>query len=192
MKIARWYYVKDPDQPKANGAGTPFHHPRMYAEIARAVGENPRLTGSEIAALLGKSREYVSPLLFHLKRYGGALRTETAGFYRTSGLDELRQAPAVLKMLSKLGSEKTKGSWTRRVFRYEQWLKEKWYFGSITEALQDYEGANDKDARYRHVVLTQEYLNSWGADRDTKDSRSAAPECFQHKMSCWKPTELLQ
>jgi hypothetical protein len=29
MKVARWYYVKDPDLTPANGAGTPFHHPKM-------------------------------------------------------------------------------------------------------------------------------------------------------------------
>ena len=189
MKVARWYYVKEPELPTADGAGTPFHHPKMYAEIAKAVRENPGLTVSEISAILGKSREYVGPLLFHLKKYGGSLRTETTGFYRTPGLDEFKQVPAVQKMLSKLGSEKTKGPWTRRLFRYQQWLKERGYFGSITEALQDYKSAKDEDSRYRHVDLIQEYLNSWRADRDTKDSILTVIRGFYRKNRADLPRE---
>ncbi|MDV3278729.1 MAG: hypothetical protein LYZ69_09760 [Nitrososphaerales archaeon] len=113
MRVARWFYVKEPVFPAANSAGRPFHHPRTYAAVIEVVKENPGLTGSEIAARLGKSKEYVIPLLFHLKKYCEALRTESTGFFRTPGLEEFAQVPAVQKMLSKLGSEKTKGPWTR-------------------------------------------------------------------------------
>jgi hypothetical protein len=153
------------------------------------VKGNPGLTGSELAVRLGKSKEYVVPLLFHLKKYCGALRTESTGFYRTPGLEEFAELPAVQKMLSKLGSEKTKGPWTRRLFHYEQWLKERGYFGSVTEMLQDYKNAKDEDRRYHHIDLVQEFLNSWKADRDTKDSILTVIRGFYRKNRADLPRE---
>ncbi len=138
MKVARWYYVKEPVFPPRVGKGAQFHHPAMYAEIISFVKENPGLTRSEIAARLGKRTEYVDSLLWRLRKYTGALRTEVGGYVRTPGLEEFEMVPAVQRMLSKLGSEKTKDPWLHRLFRYEKWLKERGYFGSITDLLDDY------------------------------------------------------
>jgi len=189
MKVARWFYVKEPVFPAAGSKGTPFHHPHMYAAILQVVKENPGLTGAEISAQLGKSKEYTLPLLFHLKKYCGALRTETTGFIRTPGLEEFTRVPCVQKMLSKLGSEKTKGPWLRRLFRYERWLRSKGYFGSIEEALQDCKEARDSERRYYHVDLMQEFLNSWRADRDTKDSILTVIRGFYRKNRADLPRE---
>ena len=108
MKVARWFYVKEPVFPPKDCKGIPFHHPYMYAAITQVVKENPGLTGAEIAARLGKSKEYTLPLLFHLRKYTGALRTEITGFTRTPGLEEFSRVPCVQLMLSKLGREKKK------------------------------------------------------------------------------------
>ncbi len=41
MKVARWYYVKEPVFPPRVGKGAQFHHPAMYSEIISFVKENP-------------------------------------------------------------------------------------------------------------------------------------------------------
>jgi len=93
MRVARWFYVHDATFPPHDTAGRPFHHPTLYAEIMRVVKKTPGLTGSEIASRVGKSKEYVAPLLWDLKRYGNAVRAEKVGFVRTPGLDEFAQTP---------------------------------------------------------------------------------------------------
>ncbi|MBI3859777.1 MAG: tyrosine-type recombinase/integrase [Thaumarchaeota archaeon] len=153
------------------------------------IKENPGLTGSEIAAKLGKSKEYVVPRLWILKRYTQSVRIEKSGFVRTPGLDEFRKVPSVQRMLGKLGSEKTKGPWTRRLFRYEQWLKQRGYFNSITEALEAYKKADTEDKKYFHVNLIQEFLNSWKADKDTKDSIVTVLRGFYRKNRAELPRE---
>ena len=121
MRIARWFFVKEPVFPPHDGGpGDLFHNPSMMAEIIKVVRENPGLTGSEVAARLGKKDCYVVTLLWRLRKHTGALRTEVTGYERTPGLEEFRNVPSVQRMLSKIGSEKTKDPWVRRLFRYEQ------------------------------------------------------------------------
>src|SRR5712692_3015067 len=77
----------------------------MYAEIVDFVKENPGLTRREIAARLGKRTEYVDSLLWRLRKYTGALRTEVSGYVRTPGLEEVEMVPVVGRMLSELGHD---------------------------------------------------------------------------------------
>ncbi len=119
---------------------------------------------------MGKRSDYISTMLWRLRKYTGALRTEVTGYERTPGLEEFKNVPSIQRMLSKLGSEKTKDPWVHRLFRYEQWLKQKGYFGSITEMLEDYKAAKDEERRYYHVDLVGEFLNTWKASKETKNS----------------------
>jgi hypothetical protein len=116
MQVARWYYVKEPIYPPENSQ---FHHPSMYQEILRVVKENHGLTGREITERVGKKHEYVTSLLWRLRKYTGAVRSEVVGYVVTPGLEEFARTPCVVRMLSKLGSEKTKGPWLHRIFRYD-------------------------------------------------------------------------
>ena len=189
MKVARWFYVKEPVFPPRVGLGAQFHHPAMYAEIVDFVKENPGLTRREIAARLGKRTEYVDSLLWRLRKYTGALRTEVSGYVRTPGLEEFEMVPVVRRMLSKLGSEKTKDPWLHRLFRYEKWLKQRGYFGSVTELLDDYKGAKDQERRYYHVDLMGEFVNSWRVSRETKDSIVKVIRGFYRKNRADLPRE---
>jgi hypothetical protein len=189
MNVVRWYYVKEPVFPPRIEKGAQFHHPTMYAELISFVKENPGLTRSEIAARLGKRTEYVDSLLWRLRKHTGALRTEVVGYVRTPGLGEFRNVPSVQRMLSKLGSEKTKDPWVHRLFRYEQWLKQKGYFGSISEMLEDYKNAKNEERRYYHVDLIGEFLNSWKASRETKNSIVKVIRGFYRKNRANLPRE---
>jgi len=46
MKVARWFYVKEPIFPPADAAGKPFHNPQMYASIVQVIREYPGPTGA--------------------------------------------------------------------------------------------------------------------------------------------------
>lgn len=159
MRVSRWYYVKEPVYPQWGA----FTHPSLDKEILRVVRENPGLTAREISEKLGRPYRYVDSPLWRLNKYTGALRKETAGYFRTPGLEEFKNVPAVQRMLSKLASEKTRDPWLHRIFRYEKWLKEEGYFGSVTEALEDYKSA-DQERKYYHVDLVGEFVNSWKAE----------------------------
>ncbi|MGD0319753.1 MAG: tyrosine-type recombinase/integrase [Nitrososphaerales archaeon] len=190
MRIARWFYVKEPVfPPLGGGPGDVFHNPSLIAGIIRVVRENPGLTGSEVALRVGKKEHYVVTMLWRLRKHTGALRTEVTGYERTPGLQEFRNVPSVQRMLSKLGSEKTKDPWVRRLFRYEQWLKQKGYFGSITEMLEDYRSAKNEDRRYHHINLVGEFLNSWRASRETKNSIVKVIRGFYRKNRADLPRE---
>jgi hypothetical protein len=190
LRIARWYFVKPPVfPPRDGGQGDQFHHPALIADILKLVRENPGLTGSEITGRLGKRDDYVVTMLWRLKKYTGALRIEVTGYERTPGLEEFKSVPSVQRMVSKLASEKTRDPWVRRLFRYEQWLKQRGYFGSITEMLEDYKNAKDEERRYYHIDLIGEFLNSWKATRETKNSIAKVIRGYYRKNRADLPRE---
>jgi hypothetical protein len=88
------------------------------------VKENPGISAGEVVRKLGRPYEYISPLLFHLKRFE-SFRYEPAGVERTGGLAVFAEVPCVGQMLSKLSSEKTKGPWLRRPFSNQEWIEGK-------------------------------------------------------------------
>ena len=83
--------------PQTNGAGASFHLLKAYAEIARMVRENPGLTGSEMAALPGNSRECVGSLRFHFKKSGQATLCSSQPVC-TGEPEPLRKHPRALRL----------------------------------------------------------------------------------------------
>jgi integrase len=187
--VNRWYYVKDPVFPEKDSNGKRFHFRSLYLDVVKVVKENPGLTGSEIAQKLGRPAHSVTPLLWNLRKYCGAVEFKKHGFIRIPGLEQFTRVPYVARMLDKLGSEKTKRPWLRRLFHYEQWLKQKKYFNSISELLEDFKQAKTEEAKYRHLDLLQEYVNSWKADKDTKDSVVTVIRGFYRKNRTELPRE---
>jgi len=192
MRIARWYYVQEPVfPPREGGRADLFHHPALIEQMFKIVRENPGLTVGDIADRMGKADHYVETILWRLKKYTGSLRIEVTGYERTPGLEEFKRVPGVQRMASKLASEKTRDPWVRRLFRYEQWLKEKGYFGSITELLEDYKNAKNEERRYRHIDIMGEFLNSWKASKETKNSIGKVIRGFYRKNRADLPREKL-
>ena len=110
------------------------------------VKENPGISTGEFAGKVGRSYSYISPLPFHLRNFG-ALRYEPIGRERINGLEAFARMPCVRQVLSRLSSEKTKGPWLRRLFRYQEWLIGKGYFGSVAELPENCRAANT-EGRY--------------------------------------------
>ena len=120
--------------PRGSTTATPWFKKRtLYSEIIKTVRKNPGISTSEAAGKPGKSYYYISPLLFHLRNIG-SLRYEQVGCERINGLEAFSRMPCVLQMLSKLSSEKTRGPWLRRLFRHQEWLIGKGYFGARSRA----------------------------------------------------------
>ncbi len=96
--------------------------------------------------------------------------------------------PCVVQMLYKLSSERTRGPWIRRLFRYHEWLRGKEYFESVAELLEDCKdaGANGK---YRHLDVMQEYLNSFRGSLYYKDSIATIIRGFYRKNRAELPRE---
>lgn len=188
LRTSRWFYVKEPALPDVPRRRNSWYRKRaLYTEIIRVVKESPGISTEEVARKLARPYEYVSPLLFHLKSFG-CLRHEAIEVERTNGLTTFAGVPCVKQMLSKLSSEKTKGPWLRRLFRYEEWLKGKGYFGGIAELLDDCKKA-DTEAKYRHVDLMQEYLNSFRGSVYYKDSIATIIRGFYKKNRAELPRE---
>jgi len=145
LRTSRWYYEKEPGL--ASEEAQPqlpwFKKRTLYSEIIKAVKENPGISTGEVARKLGRSYYYISPLLLHLRNFG-SLRYEQVGCERINGLEAFSRMPCVRQMLSKLGSEKTRGPWLRRLFRYQEWL-----IGKDTSGLARELGFSRHFVRYR-------------------------------------------
>ncbi|MDG6920952.1 MAG: hypothetical protein JRN59_05425 [Nitrososphaerota archaeon] len=188
LRTSRWFYVQEPDWPPGPRRRNSWYRKRvLYAEIIRIVKDSPGIPTGEVARQLGRPYDYISPLLFHLKHFG-ALRYEPVGVERTDGLAAFAGVQCVRQMLSKLSSEKTKGPWLRRLFRYQEWLMGKGYFGSVTELLEDCKRAGT-EGKYRHVDLMQEYLNSFRGSVYYKDSIATIIRGFYKKNRAELPRE---
>ena len=188
LQTSRWFYVQEPALPDVPRKRNSWYRKRaLYTEIVGVVKGNPGISTGEVARKLGRPYDYISPLLFHLKKFG-SLRYEPAGVERTNGLAAFAGVPCVRQMLSKLSSEKTKGPWLRRLFRYQEWLIGKGYFGSVAEALEDCRRAAT-DGKYRHVDLMQEYLNSFRGSLYYKDSIATIIRGFYKKNRAELPRE---
>lgn len=188
LKTSRWFYVQEPVWPPGPRRHNSWYRKRVvYAEIIKVVKENPGISTGEVVRKMGRPYDQVSPFLFHLKRLQ-SLRYEPAQVERTEGLGSFAEVPCIRQMLSKLSSEKTKGPWLRRLFRYQEWLKEKGYFGSVTELLEDCRRAGT-EGRYRHVDLMQEYLNSFRGSVFYKDSIATIIRGFYKKNRAELPRE---
>jgi integrase len=188
LQTSRWFYLEEltlPDVPRRRNSW--YRKRTLYKEIVEVVKESPGISTGEVARKLGRPYDYISPLLFHLKKFG-SLRYEPAGVERTDGLAAFAGVPCVRQMLSKLSSEKTKGPWLRRLFRYQEWLRGKGYFGSVTELLEDCRRA-ETEGKYRHVDLMQEYLNSFRGSVFYKDSITTIIKGFYRKNRAELPRE---
>ncbi len=187
MRVAHWRYEQPPTFPERYG-GQAFNHRSLYSDILKIVIENPGIATGEIVRKIGKPYTQVAPLIFHLKRFGALLK-EMDRYERTPGLNEFAQLPSVQKMLSKLSSEKTKGPWLRRLFRYQEWVIKKGYFKSVEQMLGRYSKARTDAKRYQHVDMIQEYINSFKGDVDYKDSILTIIRGFYRKNRAELPRE---
>jgi hypothetical protein len=153
------------------------------------VKDNPNLTGREIAAKLGRSEKDVGSWLWTLRKYTGCVDFVQEGYHRTPGLNEFEKVPYVARMISKAGSKKTWDPWLRRLFNYEKWLKANKHFADVTKLLDDYKKAKTQDRRYYHLDLLSEYVNSYKADKDTKNSVVKAIRAYYAKNRAELPRE---
>jgi site-specific recombinase XerD len=189
LRTSRWYYVQDPIWPlEKHDRNSWFRKRTLYSEILKVVKENPGISTGDVARILGRPYPHIAPLLFHLRRFQ-AVRYDPVEVERMMGLAEFAKLPCVQQMLSKLSSEKTKGPWLRRLFRYQEWLQKKGYFESITDLLEDYRKARKEEKKYRHIDLIQEYLNSFKASFYYKDSIATIIRGFYRKNRAELPRE---
>jgi hypothetical protein len=130
LRTLRWYYEKEPVWPPGkHNRNSWFKKRTLYSEIIKTVKDNQGTSTGEGARKLGKSYYYISPLLFLLRSFG-SLRSEQVGCERINALEAFSRMPCVVQMLSKLSREKNRGPWLRRLFRYQEWLIGKGYFGA--------------------------------------------------------------
>ena len=83
LRTSRWFYVQEPVWPPGPRRRNSWYKKRaLYAKIIVVVKDSPGISTGDVARKLGRPYAYISPLLFHLKRFE-SLRYEPAGVERT-------------------------------------------------------------------------------------------------------------
>ena len=157
--------------------------------MLKIIRENPGLTVGDIVDRMGKADHYVETMLWRLKKYTVSLRIEVTG-YEHAGAGRVQEGVERPEDGLEARQREDEGPLGVQAVQVEQWLK-KGYFGSITELLEDYKNAKVEERRYYHIDIMGEFLNSWKASNETKNSIGKVIRGYYSKNTADLPREKL-